>query len=383
MRATNVEQLLEALYGAAVNPERWEEALQRTVDLVGGCAGTHMDFIDDDGPQYAVKGAVGWDLAGAMADPTFPEWAQIDPWSPARFNDPEDVVVQATKHVPAETYLASAFHNEYIGLYGADWRDLLGFGPRLRDGARSIFSVYRWSKHDDFTASELELMNQLRPHMLTAFKTESRFGRLLKLTESLEASLEARDDAVIVLDRRSRIAFCNRRANRLFEGPDPVLRVRNGVLHLHEPELDRRFHKLIAASLSSRAAIEDCLRAGGAMAWTDSVSEQRYALCVTPNLQVIAPDHQPGLRSDPIAVISISDFRPRADRIAARVQAAFGLTTAERNLLARLLTGATLAGVCEETGVSMNTVRSQLKAIFRKTDTGSQAELIRIALIGF
>jgi DNA-binding CsgD family transcriptional regulator len=56
----------------------------------------------------------------------------------------------------------------------------------------------------------------------------------------------------------------------------------------------------------------------------------------------------------------------------------FGLTGVEARLAIRIGRGDTPADVAQETGVSMATVRSQLAAVFAKTQTSRQAELVAL-----
>ena len=63
----------------------------------------------------------------------------------------------------------------------------------------------------------------------------------------------------------------------------------------------------------------------------------------------------------------------------------FGLTRTEARIATYVLCGQTVQELAESTGVSVGTVRSQMKAIFEKTQTHRQAELVglltRLALI--
>ena len=56
------------------------------------------------------------------------------------------------------------------------------------------------------------------------------------------------------------------------------------------------------------------------------------------------------------------------------------LTPAETRLARCLASGATLRNAAEQLGVSINTVRSQLRQIFAKTGTSRQAALMRLLL---
>jgi DNA-binding CsgD family transcriptional regulator len=62
----------------------------------------------------------------------------------------------------------------------------------------------------------------------------------------------------------------------------------------------------------------------------------------------------------------------------AQLVALFGLTQAEAALAAGLLAGLELRDIAEQSGRSINTVRSQLATLMAKTETGRQAELVRL-----
>lgn len=56
----------------------------------------------------------------------------------------------------------------------------------------------------------------------------------------------------------------------------------------------------------------------------------------------------------------------------------FGLTPAEANLASILMTGKSLEEATDQLAISMNTAKTQLKAIFSKTETSGQGEIIRL-----
>jgi DNA-binding CsgD family transcriptional regulator len=57
---------------------------------------------------------------------------------------------------------------------------------------------------------------------------------------------------------------------------------------------------------------------------------------------------------------------------------AFRLTSAEARLAVHLASGASLTEAADAFGVTHNTVRAQLRAIFDKTETHRQSELVRL-----
>ncbi|MCV3271241.1 helix-turn-helix transcriptional regulator [Roseobacter sinensis] len=83
--------------------------------------------------------------------------------------------------------------------------------------------------------------------------------------------------------------------------------------------------------------------------------------------------------ADPFALIVTSEFEwpVTLDSILAE---AFGLTPSEIIVIRGLVEASTIKEIAEQRGRSIETIRTQLKAIFQKTQTQGQAELIRVCL---
>jgi DNA-binding CsgD family transcriptional regulator len=78
------------------------------------------------------------------------------------------------------------------------------------------------------------------------------------------------------------------------------------------------------------------------------------------------------------AILLLTDLEAQPELPESRLVLLFGLTPAEARLAARLGTGATLEEAAEALQVSLGTARNQLKAVFAKTQTNRQAELIAL-----
>ena len=64
------------------------------------------------------------------------------------------------------------------------------------------------------------------------------------------------------------------------------------------------------------------------------------------------------------------------------LQGLYSLTQAEAELVGLLAQGLSLEEAARQRSVTMNTVRSQLKQVFSKTDTKRQGQLVRLVLSG-
>ena len=82
------------------------------------------------------------------------------------------------------------------------------------------------------------------------------------------------------------------------------------------------------------------------------------------------------------AIIFIADTEARETSATEVLQDLYQLTRAEADLVRLLSAGHSLEEVAETRSVTMNTVRSQLKQVFCKTDTSRQGELVHLVLTG-
>jgi DNA-binding CsgD family transcriptional regulator len=74
----------------------------------------------------------------------------------------------------------------------------------------------------------------------------------------------------------------------------------------------------------------------------------------------------------------LSDLERRCAPDMRLLSRAFGLSPAETRLAALIATGFSIERAVEELGIARETVRNQLKAIFAKTDTHRQSELVAL-----
>jgi DNA-binding CsgD family transcriptional regulator len=98
------------------------------------------------------------------------------------------------------------------------------------------------------------------------------------------------------------------------------------------------------------------------------------ALC----MPVSRPVRTPAGESRAAVMLILVDPAGRTEAALDFVSQAFSLSPAESRLLPLLLKGQTPADIAESLGLKLPTVRSQLSAIFAKTGTARQQELIRL-----
>ena len=95
----------------------------------------------------------------------------------------------------------------------------------------------------------------------------------------------------------------------------------------------------------------------------------------------VAPVPESSLtEAGPSLIVLITDPERNRAPSADQLGALFQMTSAEAHVALALCQGARVEDIAEERCVSVGTVRSQVKAVLRKTETDRQADLVRSLL---
>lgn len=219
-------------------------------------------------------------------------------------------------------------------------------------------------------SNEQEEINQL---LLGHFSKALNVARqLVELQEKHEATLSLLDQlpiALIVVDSEGGIIESNRRAHQLFSESE-VLQIQHGRLQAKnksdDSTLRQRITHLANSSVVSRASETLTLKGAG-----------------NDNLMLILSPAQSGSFSDSHHVsIFISSSRNQHIVLPDTVMRHFELSNMEFAIANLLVNGCSIKEIAERNGTQENTVRTQVKAIFSKTHTCRQAELISLLLGG-
>ncbi len=117
------------------------------------------------------------------------------------------------------------------------------------------------------------------------------------------------------------------------------------------------------------------LPSGGAMLVSRRAPKRPLQVVVSPfrSAEMLLEDR-------PCAVLLISDPEERPVSRAALLRSLYRLSPMEGRVADLLVAGLDVAGIAEQLAISTETVRFYLKAIFRKTGTGRQSELVKLAM---
>jgi DNA-binding CsgD family transcriptional regulator len=385
---TQYDALLHSIYDAALQPERWSQALAGVAGALG--CGRGVLFTPAHGlPQ------------GGLAFPHNIPQSNVEQWSARSVHDDphvrevfarglmrEGVVVNSADLVPFERLRHTSFYKEL-------WEPIdiarLCSGV-IFDGTDAhkiptAISVYRSLRDPPFGTVDLQMMQRLLPHISRAL------GVMYHLRDSefrVAASLAALDRlpaGVVLLDHQGHACFLNTGAQLLLQGAGPVVlrpavqqrRAEKLGLGEHLQHWEKEFQLAIAEAVAP-PRIDAVPHFSQAVVLPDAQGKPGFVVHAAPLGGDAAGTAFP-LRGDgqPHAVVFMYDLRAVsvAPGLLCRL---FDFTPAEARSALQLLEGGSVDDMAHRAGVSVNTFKTQLQAAYAKSHTHRQVDLLKLLL---
>lgn len=355
---------VDHVYAAVLDPDAWTTALDRVQRAVSGCgailgidASGQPSFVSATGyPDEALE-SFGSYYAGKSY-----VWGQFSRAAEGQWLHDRQVMSEERRR-------RDVFANEWATQY--DTTDCTIF-PLLKRGERTAFAIFARSPGaGPFDGETLSHLGRLAPHLKRAAQMKIEMDHRQVHADLALSAIDRLQDGMMFVRADGSVAHANAAAEALLANADSGLTVRGGKLRSRDPAEASALRRLIADAAGSRSSRR---RAGGALSIRRSDAEHPLILLCAP----IGLEHGLNLDDQPTVLILMS----LADRGAATppeaLAALFRLTPAETRLAGRLADGASLSEVADELGLAKTTIVSQLSAVFRKTQTRRQGELIRL-----
>jgi DNA-binding CsgD family transcriptional regulator len=212
----------------------------------------------------------------------------------------------------------------------------------------------------------------LTPHLTRAVKINRAITDARRSSLIVSGTLDALRRPIFILDRRRKVLDANSHARALLRGEDTPVHVDGlGVLHAGRGEDERilsaRVTAISCASQRAMLPLRLVNRTGAPyLAWLIPIA--------------LAKNGAPGLAEDfgkePAILLLVSPALRLVEIPPEAIQAAFGLSFAEARLASALVAGCTLGDYATRIGVSRNTARNQLIAVFDQMGTRRVTALV-------
>lgn len=365
-RHEEVLDLVGEIYEVALKRRDWSSVLGKVSGATGGQSAL-MRLVDCRRECEGFVAAFGYE--DVYLDAYRDHFVHLDPYRAAIASAPPGSLLLSDQVVP----LRSRRHTEYYHDYELPQDRMHAIGSPL--GREKDFLLYlglqRGRRAGPYESHDIEIARSLLPHVLRAVQIQRLLGEAVEAQQLCEAALDRLQVGVIFLDTAGAVRFANAASRQLAAAFG--LRVGEAGIGLPDREKNARLQKLVA--LAATATEPGSHSAGGDLSYHRSGLGmlQMRVFPFAPKDDCLLSGHS--------ARVVIFLVRPGAAVLSVHLVAEqFRLTPAEARLAIRLAEGHTLEQTATDFGIAVSTAKSQLMAVFGKTGTRRQTELVILVL---
>ncbi|MBY8605529.1 helix-turn-helix transcriptional regulator [Burkholderia arboris] len=350
---------IDDIYAAALGDQRWETVLDGLRASVGVRMATLLSF-DEAARVPAIEQAAGDDAAWVAAchHRYNTEFYLYDPVVPIAGNWPVGRWFEDVKHLPAQQRAHSVFYQEFLQPFGLG--SISGLYIHRGEGAGAFLSVQSGPESEGLSDDQRRTIEIMGAHISRALRIQARIGELEARVAAAESALDAIPVPVFLLGAQRELRYTNRAADQLIAA-EPALRVVNG--------------RFAPEGCIDDAQWRHAFARGGLLLRRATGEPLPLALIPVPEASRLARE-RPGVA----ALMTAADLRSPAAR-AQRLRVFYGLSSAEAELAVLLCCDGRSPQECATLrGVSIGTVRAQIKSIYTKTDVARAAQLTSLVM---
>jgi DNA-binding CsgD family transcriptional regulator len=358
----NFDALVEDAYAAAFDESLWLAFLNRFAEALGG---NNTALIVNGGPASGHSA-----VTCVRTDPDYlrlynEHYCHVNPWMRLGAHHLESGVVGVGEmHISTGELIRTEFYNEWLRPQGL----IHSIAALIGTAASGVVlcSTLRTAAAGPFTRKDIQFFQALLPHLRGALRTRERLHPLSSIVACAPGILDELPQACILVNRDSRPLFVNQAAQRFLSMTSAMRLTRAGLVAVRDRDTAALRTAVQSASGPRPSSREVAIyRQNG----------QPLLILVSP-----IPNACDSAAGGATAAVWISDPEDNLLSRTKRLGRIFGLTAAESSLAADMARGMTLVEIAESRRVSLHTVRNQLKNIFAKTGSRSQAHLVRLIL---
>jgi len=359
---TRFSHLTSLIYAAALTPNEWSTALteiHRSLAPAGGGTVRSTGIAFAGTADRQIVGVLKPDASKSYCE----HYGRLDHVLAEVVRGPVAALRTGAELMPPDT--STEFFHDWVrpnklddGLFvrltpGPSPACLIVAGPRR---SRSVC-----------TAERTRLVRALVPHLQQALRTQHRLATADARAHTFAAMMDRLSYGLILITAELRVVEVNAAASSMLAERDG-LRLTDGKLTAARPS-----NADALRNLAHQALTHDGIRSGGAMKCERTSGKRPYVVHILP----LSPATV-GTAVHPIAGVLV--FDPAREPVPAEdiLRQLYGLTRAETAVAALMLNGEGVQAISERLSLSATTVRTHLKAIFAKTGTHRQAELVRL-----
>lgn len=351
-----VEPLISDIYEAAIVTDKWQAVLDGLAEIADA-EGALLFAAAPGAPRWVSSPAI----QSTVLEWTESKWFHDNPRGQRLVPIDEPRFLTDLDAFTIEEMDASDYYTELLRPRGLGW--CVGTSIRSPSGDTLVCSIEKAYKKGPVPREVAERLDGLRPHLARAALLSGRLG--LERASTAVATLELIGLPAAAVTGAGRVVSAN--AGILERMPSITIGV-NDILQLPNP---------LAQSLLMEAVALSCHRSEVNVGRSIPVSGTKQ----TPAFVVhVVPLRGAGLDlfTGALSIVFVTPVVPNSSPAPELLRVLFDLSPAEARIASQLTDGRSIEQIALSSGLSLNTIRTQLKSVFSKTGVQRQAELVSL-----
>lgn len=354
------------LYESAMRHEFFLETFQRTIQTLGADC-FHMYTWDESRNMPALSSYTPGMNLDALIGIYEQYYAAIDPRRALVDAAGTGQLVLCQEHLSDQYVSRSEFFQDFQ--IPAGIRYLMGVKFATPDNNGLLLGLLRSSERKEYSSADKENAQSILHHLgrsISLWHESKHLHRNAAIGNELTANMGL---ALFALNRERKIVYANEYAENLIKS---------------SAELKSVGGHLVAVDAQENAHLQAALQRVGKLRQAESVAlrglNQLCAHRLFLNIAYLPATALQSVFDNAVLMVTVRSRPDAAQAGLAQLRQSFGLSKAEATVAQAMLQGRNADECSALLGVSITTIRSQLRAIYEKTQTRSHAEAM-IALM--
>jgi DNA-binding CsgD family transcriptional regulator len=359
--------LIGDIYDAALDPTLWVDVLGKTKGFIGGQAASlgWKDAVTKRGDTYHDDDGISPHYRRLYFD----KYIKMDPCTTGQFFADIGEPVATQDLIPYDELIQTRAYKEWSRPQG-----LVDCAMALLDKSAtnmSFLAVFRHQRHGLIDDEARRRMRLVVPH----FRRSVLIGKVLDHQKAEAASLSDTLDGIsagmFLIDAAGRIIHANTAGHMMLSGAD-VLHAEGRRLILNDPHANQVLADTFATAGHGDAAVG----IKGVAVPLVARDGERHVAHVLPLTSGVR--RRAGTSYAAVAALFVHKAALDTPSPPEMIAKAYKLTPMELRVLLAIVEVGGVAEVAEALGIAETTVKTHLGRVFKKTDTGRQADLAKL-----
>jgi len=350
-------ELIDLIYAALLGESSWQHFLDRLSDHAPDGRTILFSHNMSQSDEYL---AMTSRFEGPELESYASHYVNTNPWLEHCAVRKVGLGIYSDEIIPPEELLRTEFYNDWL----VPNNIACSIGVTIdKNGDCPLIISTVTSRADPEANSEFsEQLTRIAPHLRRAARfyrdSPSRWSGF----DAGGSLFDAMDVGVVLVGENGRIKTISRTGQELLDGGTLMSISPLGQLRLRNDGAQAVLRDMLKRSYAAQKTVSMYLN--GTKLTLVAVEKDRISLYFEgPTVALLVEKPGNGKRSN-----DLDEFA-----------GVYGLTMGERRALSGIVNGKTVTQIAEEADLSRETIRTQLKSLYSKTATGSQAELLRLA----